>query len=92
MQPGEVYGVKVEVWSMSYIFNAGHALRVSISSSNYPRFSANPNNGQNLNSTAPPVIAQNTVSLYIIIDTNRLNFTEVRYMLDLTIPQIFNYP
>jgi uncharacterized protein len=61
VEPGVVYSIAVDLWSTSYIFNAGHALRVSISSSNFPRFSANPNTGQPLTSTAPPLVALNTV-------------------------------
>ncbi len=40
-----VYEAWVDLWSTSYVFNAGHTLRVSISSSNYPRFDVNPNTG-----------------------------------------------
>lgn len=45
MQPGEVYAIEVDLWSTSYVFNAGHTVRVSVTSSNYPRFSINPNTG-----------------------------------------------
>lgn len=45
MKKGEVYKVEVNLWNTSYAVAPGHALRFSISSSNYPRFSVNPNNG-----------------------------------------------
>jgi putative CocE/NonD family hydrolase len=61
LTPGAVYEVTVDVWSTSYIFNAGHAIRIDISSSNFPRFSVNPNTGEPLDSTAAPVPALNTV-------------------------------
>ncbi|ETO25964.1 peptidase S15 [Reticulomyxa filosa] len=48
MQSNETYNVTIDVGFMSYIFNAGHKIRVSISSSNYPRFSANYNSGLNM--------------------------------------------
>ena len=32
----------------SYVFNPLHRIRVTVSSSNFPRFSANPNNGRSL--------------------------------------------
>lgn len=61
MKPGQVYKVTVDIWSTSYIFNAGHRIRVDISSSNYPRFSANPNNGLPLARRGPLITALNTV-------------------------------
>ncbi|OPX17506.1 hypothetical protein BXT86_06135 [candidate division WOR-3 bacterium 4484_100] len=35
----------IDLWSTAQVFNAGHRLRVIISSSNYPRFEKNPNTG-----------------------------------------------
>jgi len=61
MTPGEVYQVIVDLWSTSYIFNIGHSVRVDISSSNYPRFSANYNNGNLLNQTGTPITAANSI-------------------------------
>jgi len=48
MLPNETYNVTIDIGFMSYIFNVGHKMRVSISSSNYPRFSPNYNSGLNL--------------------------------------------
>ena len=45
MKKGEVYELELNLWNTSYIVAPGHALRFSISSSNYPRFSVNSNNG-----------------------------------------------
>eukprot|EP00463_Aulacantha_scolymantha_P006793 TRINITY_DN953_c0_g1_i1.p1 TRINITY_DN953_c0_g1~~TRINITY_DN953_c0_g1_i1.p1 ORF type:complete len:200 (-),score=25.77 TRINITY_DN953_c0_g1_i1:286-885(-) len=61
MEPGVIYEVDVLMWNTSYIFNAGHRLRVSISSSNYPRYSANPNNGLSLLTLGPNITAHNTL-------------------------------
>lgn len=61
METGKVYSVVVDLWSTSYIFNTGHALRVSVSSSNSPRFSPNYNNGQPLSNPGEPIIAANTI-------------------------------
>jgi len=63
LTPGEVYEVIVDLWMTSYIFEAGHRIRLSVSSSNYPRFSANRNNGRLVafEDTAPAVIARNTL-------------------------------
>ena len=61
MNPGTIYEVTIDMWSTCYAFNKGHRIRVDISSSNYPRFSANPNNGLLLNQNGPLIYAGNTV-------------------------------
>jgi putative CocE/NonD family hydrolase len=45
MTPGEVYKFEIDCWATSYLFGAGHQIRVEISSSNFPRFDRNPNTG-----------------------------------------------
>lgn len=45
MTKGEVYPATLSLWNTSYVLAPGHALRFSVSSSNYPRFSVNNNNG-----------------------------------------------
>jgi putative CocE/NonD family hydrolase len=45
MTPGEVYKFEIDCWATSYLFGAGHQVRVEISSSNFPRFDRNPNTG-----------------------------------------------
>ncbi|MFX1387352.1 MAG: CocE/NonD family hydrolase [Promethearchaeota archaeon] len=40
-----VYNITIDCWSTAYVFAPGHKIRVAISSSNYPRFAANPNTG-----------------------------------------------
>jgi len=64
MTPGEVYKIEVGLWNTSYIVAPGHKLRVSIMSSNNPRFSVNPNNGILLADPAypgPNITAVNTL-------------------------------
>ncbi|MFO7677898.1 MAG: CocE/NonD family hydrolase [Thermoplasmatota archaeon] len=61
MEPGEIYEIEIDLWSTSYIWNAGHQIRVSISSSNYPRFLANPNTVDGIYQNTTYTIAQNTV-------------------------------
>ena len=63
LAPGQVYEVEMDCWSTSLIFNTGHALRVAISSSNYPRFSANPNTGAATDDGPEKSTATNTVYL-----------------------------
>lgn len=60
----QVYEVDVNLWNTSYIVPAGHSLRVVVTSSNFPRFSVNPNNGLLLQDPAYPgeaVVATNTI-------------------------------
>ena len=45
MTKGAIYPAYISLWNTSYVVAPGHALRFAISSSNYPRFSLNPNNG-----------------------------------------------
>mgnify|MGYP002078014823 CR=1 FL=1 len=44
-KPGEVARVDVDLWATSFVFAKGHAIRVSVSSSSYPRYEKNPNVG-----------------------------------------------
>jgi hypothetical protein len=63
MQPDQVYEVTASLWNTSYAIAPGHAIRFSVTSSNYPRFSANPNNGELLiqNSTNDALVVANNV-------------------------------
>jgi putative CocE/NonD family hydrolase len=61
MTPGEVYQFEIDLWSTSIVFNTGHRIRVDISSSNYPRFEANPNTGDPLRTNTEVLSATNTV-------------------------------
>lgn len=45
LSKGSIYPATISLWNTSYVVAPGHALRFSISSSNYPRFSINRNNG-----------------------------------------------
>jgi uncharacterized protein len=45
LQPGEIVEGVVDLWSTSVIIDEGHRLRISVTSSNSPRFSVNKNNG-----------------------------------------------
>lgn len=49
--------VEVDLWSTSIVFAKGHSIRVSISSSNYPKFERNFNGGKE------PLIADNWIHL-----------------------------
>ena len=45
LEPGKVYEVAVDCWSTSIVFAKGHRIRVTVTSSNYPRYDLNPGTG-----------------------------------------------
>lgn len=61
MEPNRVYEAEVDLWYTSYIWNKGHRIRVSVSSSNYPRFLNNPNTRDGLMQNKTYNIAHNTL-------------------------------
>ncbi len=61
MKPGKVYEITVDLWSTSLIFNQGHRIRIAVSSSNHPRFDANPNTGKRSHFSETKEVATNTV-------------------------------
>ncbi|MFO0946304.1 MAG: CocE/NonD family hydrolase [Planctomycetota bacterium] len=63
MKPGEIYEIHVDLWSTSLVLNAGHRLRIAISSSNHPRFDPNPNTGRPFRADKETRIANNTILL-----------------------------
>lgn len=44
--PGEFTEQVVDLWSTSYVFRAGHRIRVHVTSSNFPRWDRNLNTGE----------------------------------------------
>lgn len=63
LEPGRIYQISVDVASTSLVFNKGHRIRVAVSSSNNPRFDANPNTGKNSWEETEPRTATNTLYL-----------------------------
>lgn len=59
--PNVIEKVNVSLWASSHVFNKGHRLRVSVSSSNYPRFTFNPNNGLPMTANGTLYNATNTL-------------------------------
>ena len=53
----------MDLWSTSLVFNRGHRIRVAVSSSNSPRFDANPNTGGPTDPPGEKRIATNTLHL-----------------------------
>ena len=63
LEPGQVYELTVDLWSTSLVFNRGHRIRVAVSSSNSPRFEANPNTGKPFRADKETRVAKNTLHL-----------------------------
>ncbi len=60
--PGQPDTFLIDLWSTAQVFNAGHRIRVIVSSSNYPRFEKNPNTGAPFRRDDPnTLIAHQTV-------------------------------
>jgi putative CocE/NonD family hydrolase len=61
MAPGQVYKVTLQPLTTSNYFEAGHRLRIEVSSSNFPRFDRNMNTGGNNYDETAGVVAHNVV-------------------------------
>jgi predicted acyl esterase len=61
MRSGEVYEVTLQPLTTSNYFDAGHRLRIEVSSSNFPRFDRNLNTGGNNYDELEGVVAHNAV-------------------------------
>ena len=59
--PGEIYTFTIDLWATSYTVPAGHKLRVEISSSNFPRYTRNLNNGETFGMSDRIEIAEQTL-------------------------------
>jgi putative CocE/NonD family hydrolase len=66
MTPGEAYAVTIVLQATSNLFDAGHRIRVDVSSSNWPRLDVNPNTGEPMGRHTGQVVAQQTV--YVDVD------------------------
>ncbi len=61
MQDGEVYELNPTAMSTSYVFKAGHRIRVEVASSKFPQYERNLNTGGNNYDESEPVVARNTL-------------------------------
>lgn len=62
MTPGDVEKLTINMWSTAQTFEKGHRIGIHVTSSNFPRFAVNPNNGAALDDTATAAkIANNTI-------------------------------
>lgn len=63
LKPDQTYEIAVDLWSTSLIFNAGHRIRLLVTSSNSPRFDPNPNTGHAFRADDKIRVATNTLHL-----------------------------
>lgn len=61
VEPGKVYEIHIDLWATSLVFAKGHAIRLSVSSSNYPRLEKNMNIGLLENNSGKSAVAHNTL-------------------------------
>jgi len=53
VEPGDIMAFEIDLVATSNVFLPGHAIRIDITSSSWPRFDANPNTGHRLGSDGP---------------------------------------
>ena len=61
LPPVSIVPVEVDCWSTSIVFNRGHRIRVTVTSSNYPRFDINPGTGQPWTDDGPKIRQTNRI-------------------------------
>ena len=61
IEPDRVYRYEIDLWATSNVFKAGHRLRVSVTSSDFPRWDRNLNTAESPETGARPEVAYNTV-------------------------------
>ncbi len=62
-EPGRVYPIEIVAFPTANRFVAGHRIRLDLSSSNFPHFDVNPNNGAPAGAPSTPQVATNRVHL-----------------------------
>src|SRR5690625_3570961 len=58
---GEIIKYEIDLWATSNVFIPGHAIRIEIASSNFPRFEVNPSTGGTVLNTAEMAKAKQTI-------------------------------
>lgn len=61
LQPGQVYRFVVDLWSTAQVFQAGHRLRLEVTSSDFPRYDRNLNTGGPLYEETQGQVTVNTI-------------------------------
>jgi putative CocE/NonD family hydrolase len=61
LEPGEVAEYRIRCYPTANVFKKGHRLRLDVTSSSFPRFSRNLNNGEDVGTSTRMVVAEQTV-------------------------------
>jgi putative CocE/NonD family hydrolase len=61
LEPGEVAEYRIRCYPMANVFERGHRIRLDVTSSSFPRFSRNLNNGEDVGTSTRIEVAQQTV-------------------------------
>jgi putative CocE/NonD family hydrolase len=61
MNAGEVYRFEIDLWSTAQVFQAGHRIRVEVTSSDFPRYDRNLNTGGPFGEEVQGQVALNTI-------------------------------
>jgi putative CocE/NonD family hydrolase len=61
IEPGRAYEYEIDLWATSNVFKKGHAIRLDVTSSNFPRWDRNPNTGHDFGADAELVVAHQTI-------------------------------
>lgn len=61
LEPGAIEKYTIDLWATSNVFKAGHRIRLYVSSSNFPRFDRNTNDGAPTATAAGGVVAKQTL-------------------------------
>lgn len=61
IEPGKPYRYEIDLWSTCHVFQAGHRVRVQVTSSNFPRWDRNLNTGEPPGSATRMQVARQTV-------------------------------
>lgn len=61
LTPGKIYPFTIEMYPVSNLFKKGHRIRLTVTSSSFPKWYPNGNTGKELDQDRPGVVATNTV-------------------------------
>ncbi|HZC79664.1 MAG TPA: CocE/NonD family hydrolase, partial [Ktedonobacterales bacterium] len=61
LAPGHVYQIAIDLWSTSAVFLPGHAIRLDVTSSSFPRWERNLNTGADSGKSVEMRAARQTV-------------------------------
>ena len=63
MEPGTIYPFTIELYPISNYFKEGHRIRITLTSSSFPKWYPNGNTGKETDEDFPGVVATNTIYL-----------------------------